>query len=152
MILNASNESENEYDYDEDLKKIRAKKMEELRMAYEGNQGGSGDDWPEEPVVLTEQNFEDFVKKYPFIVIDCWAPWCSPCRMVAPAVKELAKEHKGKVVFGKLNTDDNQSIAMKYNIMSIPTFLIFKDGELIARPVGAMPKPALEASIMEYMK
>jgi thioredoxin 1 len=154
MILNDSIEN-NKNEDDEELKKIRAKRLEELKMAFEGSSGGtggSGDDWPDEPVVLTEQNFDDFVKKYPFIVIDCWAPWCGPCRMVAPAVEELAKEHKGKLVFGKLNTDENQSIAMKYNIMSIPTFLIFKDGELIARPVGAMPKPALESTIMEHMK
>jgi thioredoxin 1 len=142
----------NTNDDDLELQKIRAKRLEELKMAYEGNQGNSGGDWPNEPVPLTEANFEDFVKKYPLIVIDCWAPWCGPCRMVGPVVEELAKEHQGKVVYGKLNTDENQNIAMKYNIMSIPTFLIFKDGELIARPVGAMPKPALEATIMEHMK
>ena len=67
-------------------------------------------------------------------------------------MEELAKEKKGKMVFGKLNTDENQSIAMKFNIMSIPTFLIFKDGELIARPVGAMPKAALEDAINEHIK
>jgi thioredoxin 1 len=148
VILKDSNEKED----NEELKKIRAKRLEELKMAFEGNSGSSGDDWPDEPVVLTEQNFDDFIKKYPFIVIDCWAPWCGPCRMVAPVVEELAKENKGKLVFGKLNTDENQNIAMKYNIMSIPTFLIFKDGELIARPVGAMPKPALESTIIEHMK
>jgi thioredoxin 1 len=145
----------NENVNDDELEQLRNKKMEELKSRYlESNvyPDGSGADWPDEPVVLTESNFEDFIKKYQFVVIDCWAPWCGPCRMVAPVIEELAKEHKGKIAFGKLNTDENQSIAMKFNIMSIPTFLIFKDSELVARPVGAMPKPALESTIMEQMK
>ena len=137
---------------DKELEKIRAKRLEEMKMTYFEGSDSSSDSWPDEPVVLTEDNFEGFIKKYPFIVIDCWAPWCGPCRMVAPVIEELAKEKKGKMVFGKLNTDENQSIAMKFNIMSIPTFLIFKDGELIARPVGAMPKAALEDAINEHMK
>lgn len=140
---------------DEELENIRAKKLEDFISRYMSNNNypdGSGDDWPSEPVQLTETNFDEFIKKYPFVVIDCWAPWCGPCKMVGPVVDELAKEHQGKVAFGKLNTDENQSIAMKFNIMSIPTFLIFKNGELMARPVGAMPKPALESTIMEHMK
>jgi thioredoxin 1 len=146
---------DNERVNDDELEEIREKRMKELKSIYiEGHPypDGSGSDWPNEPVVLSENNFDEFIKKYQFVVIDCWAPWCGPCRMVAPAIEELAKEHKGKIAFGKLNTDENQSIAMKYNIMSIPTFLVFKGGELIARPVGAMPKPALESTLMEYMK
>ena len=134
---------------DEELEQIREKKKEELQKELGGNPG-STESWPGEPVVLTEDNFDELINKYPFVVIDCWAPWCGPCRMVAPVVEELAAEHKGEIVFGKLNTDENQGIAMKFNLMSIPTFLIFKNGELIARPVGAMPKPALEAAIAEY--
>ena len=110
------------------------------------------DDWPNKPLVLTEQNFEDSIKKYPLIVIDCWAPWCGPCRMVAPVFDELAVDYRGKIVFARLNTDENQGIAMKFNIMSIPTFLIFKNGELIDRPVGAMQKPALEMAITKYLE
>lgn len=144
----------NEYENDDELKEIRVKKLEELKSRYIGTSypDGSGDNWPDEPIQLDETNFNEIIKKYPFVVIDCWAPWCGPCRMVAPVVEELAKEHQGKIIFGKLNTDENQSIAMKFNIMSIPTFLIFKNGELIARPVGAMPKPALESAIMEHFR
>jgi thioredoxin 1 len=120
-------------------------------MTMSKDSGTSGSDWPSEPVVLTDQNFEEFTAKYPLVVIDCWAPWCGPCRMVAPVVEELAKEQQGKIVFGKLNTDENQETAMKFNIMSIPTFLIFKDGSLIDRPVGAMPKSALEQTLLQHL-
>ena len=115
-------ESEN----DKELEKIRAKKLDEMKKEYLDNPGSSGADWPAKPITLTESNFEDIIKKYPKQEVDCWAPWCGPCRMVAPVFDELAKEKQGKIAFGRLNTDENQSIAMKYNIMSIPTFLIFK--------------------------
>ena len=110
------------------------------------------DDWPSEPVIVTDAKFEETMQTYPLVVVDCWAPWCGPCRMVAPVFDELAKDFQGKIVFGRLNTDENQGIAMKFNIMSIPTFLIFKNGELIDRPVGAMPKEALEAAISKHLE
>jgi len=138
-------------DHDEDLEKIRAKKLETMKGRLSNHPGNSDDNYPAEPVVLTDKNFEEFVKKYPLVVIDCWAPWCAPCRMVTPVVKELAKDYQGKIVFGKLNTDENQGTAMKFNIMSIPTFLIFKHGELIDRPVGAMPKESFEAAITQHL-
>ena len=147
----------NESNDDKELEEIRAKKLEQLEKEHLGNPGGNpgnpdnpGEAWPDEPLVITENNFDDIIAKYPLLVIDCWAPWCGPCRMVAPVFDELAKDYQGKIVFGRLNTDENQGIAMKHNIMSIPTFLIFKNGELIGRPVGAMPKAALEAAINEH--
>jgi thioredoxin 1 len=136
---------------DEELDRIRAKKLEAMKEELSGTQGSSEDNWPTAPVILTEENFEEIVNKYSMIVVDCWAPWCSPCQMVGPVVKELAKDYQGKIVFGKLNTDENQGLTMKFNIMSIPTFLIFKNGDLIDRPVGAMPKAALEAAITQYL-
>lgn len=107
--------------------------------------------FPNEPIDLSDAEFEDFVKKYDRIVVDCWADWCQPCRMIAPIIEELAREYKGKVVFGKLNVDENRGTVMKYKIMSIPTFLIFKDGALIDRIVGALPKPLLEARIRKAL-
>jgi thioredoxin 1 len=139
-------------DDDEELLTIRAKKLEEMKKKFFDNPKLLGDHMPSEPITVTEQNFEEVIAKNPLVVIDCWAPWCGPCRMVAPVIEELAKDYEGKILFGKLNTDENQGIAMKYNIMSIPTFLIFKNGELIDRPVGAMPKPALEEAINQHLK
>ena len=98
---------------------------------------------PNTPVKITDADFDDAVKKYNIIVVDCWAPWCGPCKMVGPIIDELAKEMQGKIVFGKLNVDENPTISAKHQIMSIPTMLVFKDGTLVDRFVGALPKEEL---------
>ena len=110
-----------------------------------------GEDPPEKPVEVSDSNFQAFVERFPMAVIDCWAPWCAPCQMIAPAIEELARKYKGKIAFGKLNTDENMGVAMQYRIMSIPTLLIFKDGKYVDRIIGAMPKPMLEQQILSYM-
>jgi thioredoxin 1 len=98
-------------------------------------------------IELNGQNFEDVLKSNSSLVVDCWAPWCGPCRMMSPVIDELAVDYKGKISFAKLNTDENQDIAMKYQIQAIPTLLIFKDGKLADRKVGAMPKRVLQAEL-----
>ncbi len=98
-------------------------------------------------VEINDEEFEEFINKNPAVVIDCWAPWCGPCRMVGPIIDELAGEMKGKVAFAKLNVDNNRDTSQKYRIMSIPTLLYFKDGELKGQSVGAMPKEMLEKEI-----
>ncbi len=96
---------------------------------------------------INSSEFEEFISQNTNIVVDCWAPWCGPCKMIAPIVDELATQYDGKIAFGKLNIDDNQAIAMKYGVMSIPTLLVFKDGEVIDRLVGAMPKKNIEEKL-----
>jgi thioredoxin 1 len=81
------------------------------------------------------------------VMVDFWAVWCGPCRMIAPTVEELAKEYAGRVKVGKLNTDENPDIASKYKIMGIPTIMFFKDGQKVDQVVGAVPKPQLKAKI-----
>jgi thioredoxin 1 len=107
-------------------------------------------DNPTATVTLTDTNFMNAVGKYPALVVDCWAEWCGPCRMVAPIIEELAAEYQGQVVFGKLDVDQNQAIAGEHGIMSIPTLLFFKNGELAGTRVGALPKSALESSLVEH--
>ncbi len=81
------------------------------------------------------------------VMVDFWAVWCGPCRMIAPTVEELAKEYAGKIKVGKLNTDENSDIASRYKIMGIPTIMFFKDGQKVDQIVGAVPKSQLKAKI-----
>ena len=127
-----------------DLELIRKKKLEELKKRYINGGSKMEENMPNTPLQVTDADFETHIKKYETIVIDCWAPWCGPCRMVSPVIDELAKDMQGKIVFGKLNVDENQQTSMKYNIMSIPTLLVFKNGEMVDRIVGALPKDALK--------
>jgi len=125
----------------DELEMLRRRKLEELRKRY--MEGENLESMPDKPIEVSDANFDEMVKKYKNVAIDCWAPWCGPCLMIAPVIEELARELKGKIVFGKLNVDNNPKTAMKYNIMSIPTILLFRDGELVDRIIGAMPKEFL---------
>ena len=96
---------------------------------------------------LTETTFDQFVEANKIAIIDCWAPWCGPCRRMGPIIEELAEELDGKVGIAKLNTDDNQGIAARFQINAIPTLLVFKDNILVDALVGLRPKE----SILEYI-
>ena len=93
-------------------------------------------------VEVTDETFDSFVPSNKHAVIDCWAVWCGPCRMLSPVIEELSQERE-KVAFGKLNVDQNRATPMKYGIMSIPTLLYFKDGQLVDKTIGALSKSAL---------
>jgi thioredoxin 1 len=107
--------------------------------------------FPESPLKVTDGDFEILTKNYSVVIVDCWAPWCGPCRALSPIVDELAKDLKGKVVFAKLNTDENQGTAIKYHIMSIPTLLIFKDGEFKDQLIGLLPKDQIMMKLKGFM-
>ena len=93
---------------------------------------------------FTDASFEEEVINSDVpVLVDFWAPWCGPCKMVAPIVEEIAGEYDGKIKVGKMNTDDNQQVPAKYGIMSIPTLMVFKNGEVAERIVGAQPKQAI---------
>ncbi len=101
----------------------------------------------------TDQNFEQEVIKSDLpVLVDFWAPWCGPCRMVAPVVEELAEQYKGKLKVVKVNTDDNAEISMRYGIRSIPTLGIFKNGKIVDGVIGAVPKNVLESKILPYLE
>ena len=104
-------------------------------------------------VKITSGNFDaEVVKSNLPTLIDFWAEWCGPCRMIGPIVEEIAKDLSGKLKVGKVNVDENQELAYKFNVMSIPALLIFRDGKVIEQFVGAMPKEQLLAKINPHLK
>lgn len=105
--------------------------------------------YPKKPIKTKDKNFDKTVARYPLLVIDCWAKWCAPCKRIAPIIKELANDYAGEIVFAKLNVDKNREISNKYGIRTIPTFLFFKDGELIERIKGVKSKEHIEG-IMKF--
>lgn len=101
---------------------------------------------------VTDASFEqDVLKSDVPVLVDFWAPWCGPCRMVAPIVDEIAKEFEGKIRVYKLNTDENPNVASQYGIRSIPTLMLFKGGQKVDTVVGAVPKNTLSATIAKYL-
>ena len=104
------------------------------------------------PLEIDEAKFEDAVLKADKpVLVDFWAPWCGPCRMVTPVVEELAEEYDGKMGFMKVNVDDNPKIASQYGVMSIPTLIIFKEGAPISNIVGFRPKNELKKNLDEAL-
>ena len=104
------------------------------------------------PVEIEEAKFEDVVLKAETpVLVDFWAPWCGPCRMVAPVVEELAEDYDGKVDFVKINVDDSPKIASQYGVMSIPTLILFKDGKPVSNVVGFRPKDELKKNLEEAL-
>lgn len=93
---------------------------------------------------ITDANFQSVLAEGKPVVVDFWAPWCGPCKMMLPIVDELEKEYEGRIVVGKLNVDENDTICSTYGIMNIPTMLFFKNGELVNRHVGAVRKAELQ--------
>ncbi|AAB89961.1 thioredoxin [Archaeoglobus fulgidus] len=126
----------------DELELIRQKKLKEMMQKMSGEEKARK--VLDSPVKLNSSNFDETLKNNENVVVDFWAEWCMPCKMIAPVIEELAKEYAGKVVFGKLNTDENPTIAARYGISAIPTLIFFKKGKPVDQLVGAMPKSELK--------
>ncbi len=124
----------------DELEKIRKKKLEEMMRKMTSEKKSEK---LSKPIELNSQNFSEVLKNEN-VVIDFYANWCAPCKMIAPIIEELAKEYAGKVVFAKLNTDENIEIAQRFAISAIPTIIFFKNGKAVDQIVGALPKAELK--------
>ena len=106
-----------------------------------------------EPINVTDAAFQKTVLESPIpVIVDFWAPWCGPCRMVAPILEKIAKEYADKLIVAKVNTDENQQWASKYNVEGIPTMLMIADGKVVHRQVGALPEPMLREVVDQFLE
>ena len=102
-------------------------------------------------IEITDANFEEIVSGDKPVLVDFWAEWCGPCKMIGPVVEELAGEYEGKAVIGKLNVDENPTMTAKFGVRSIPTLLVFKNGQVVDKQVGAVPKSVLAQKLTAQM-
>jgi len=127
-----------------ELKRIRENK---LRRSL----GEKTKEMSTEPIIVTDSNFNETIKKHSLILIDFWAPWCGPCRALHPTIEELTREYAGRITIGKLNVDENPNTAECYQVYSIPTLIIMKDGSEADRIVGLVPKKHIEAVLSKHL-
>lgn len=121
-----------------------------LHVGHAGTEAGGSST----PLTITDSSFPDVVLnagRTP-VLVDCWAPWCGPCRMIAPTIDQLAAESDGRYLVGKLNVDENPGVAQQYRIDSIPALLIFRDGKLVDKVVGLQPKQAIVQRLMSLVQ
>lgn len=130
---------------DKELEAIRTEKLSRMLERADVSKKSTT------PILLTDSNFDENLKKHSLILVDCWAPWCGPCRMIAPIIDELAREYAGQAVFGKLNADENPETAKRYQIMGIPTLLVMKNEIEVDRIVGVVPKLQIENKLKKYI-
>ena len=134
---------------DDELERIKQKKLRELMRARDASNPSQV--FPNTPIIVTDATFQQTIQQHVLVVVDCWAIWCAPCRMIAPVIESLAQDYAGKIVFAKLDVDQNPQISHHYKIQSIPTLLVFKHGHLVDRLVGALPRQLLEPRIVRYL-
>ena len=130
---------------DDELERIRAKKLEELLKESEKQK-------TEDVITLTSSSFDKFLENTSLpVLVDFWAEWCMPCKIMEPVMEELARDYAGKAVFARVNVDENPEVASRYNIMSIPHFIIFRNGHPAERIVGAVGRGPLEDALKKYL-
>jgi thioredoxin 1 len=137
---------------DPEIERLRLKRLNELVLRRrEAELLGQAQMGTGRPVELTDETFRS-IRNYSLMLVDFWAPWCGPCRMVSPIIEELAREYQGRVWFGKVNVDENPETAGRFGIQSIPSLLLFKQGSMVDGIVGAVPRHAIESRIRAHME
>ena len=133
---------------DDEIVKIREKKLQELRDRFDPEKKHPAVSGHIPVIPVDERTFAQVLREHPALVIDFWAEWCGPCRRVAPVVEELAQELAGKVTFAKCDTDHNQRLAMQFGITAIPCLILFSNGQMVDRIIGALPKDTIRAKVI----
>lgn len=132
---------------DEELERIKERKLKELeRRLIERRKSLA------EPAILTDATFDRFIREHPAAVVDFWAEWCMPCKLLAPVIEELARRYAGKVAFGKLNVDEHPRTAARFGISAIPILIFFKNGRPVDQVVGVAPRGELESRIARLLR
>jgi thioredoxin 1 len=139
-----SSENELPASGEKELEHIREKKLAELREKKK--------EMNDEPVHVTDSNFKEIIEKHALALIDFWASWCGPCQALAPTIEEVAREYAGKILVGKLNVDENPQTAECFQVFSIPTMLIMKNGKEVDRIVGCVQKKYIEAALKKQLE
>ena len=127
---------------DEELQRIRQRRIAELRARKQMN---------DEPIHVTDINFDETIKRNQLVLVDFWAPWCGPCRALASTIEEVSRDYAGKLLVGKLNVDENPQTAECFQVFSIPTLLIMKNGQEVDRIVGCVPKKHIESALKKHL-
>lgn len=134
---------------DPEIEKIQRKKMAEMLQQAQAKPAEAPTG---KPIMLTDGNFSTELAKHNLMVVDFWAPWCGPCRMVGPLIEQLATEYAGKVAFGKINVDENMAVPSRFGVMSIPTLVVLKNGKPVETIIGSCPKSQIESKFKPFME
>ena len=133
---------------DEELKMLNEKKIKKLQELIDEKEQLKN---IKEPIVLGDSTFSQTINKFPLTLVDFWAPWCGPCRMMSPIIDEIGKDYLGKLVVGKINVDENPLVAGQFGISSIPTLLLFKRGQAVNKIIGSVSKNKIAEMIKMHL-
>jgi thioredoxin 1 len=134
---------------DEELRIINEKRMKKLQQIVNEKELLKN---IKEPLNLDDSNFAQTINKYPLLLVDFWAPWCGPCRMMSPIIDQVGKEYIGKLVVGKVNVDENPNISGQFGISSIPTLILFKRGQAVNKIIGSVSKSRIDEMVKIHLE
>lgn len=134
---------------DEELRIINEKRMKKLQQIVNEKELLKN---IKEPLNLDDSNFSQIINKYPLLLVDFWAPWCGPCRMMSPIIDQVGKEYIGKLVVGKVNVDENPNISGQFGISSIPTLILFKRGQAVNNIIGSVSKSRIDEMVKMHLE